>query len=82
MTSEERIAELEAENAKLREQLAVVLAHVQELEARLAKDSHNSASIMKRNRAGDYPLMALPARGSPQHGAGSTRRLSPYPLHS
>src|SRR6266851_3743199 len=43
MTSEERIAELEAENAKLREQLTVVLARVQELEARLAKDSHNSS---------------------------------------
>lgn len=43
MTSEERIAELEAENATLREQLTVVLARVQELEARLAKDSHNSS---------------------------------------
>ncbi|HEV8191279.1 MAG TPA: IS66 family transposase [Ktedonobacterales bacterium] len=42
MTSEERIAHLEAENAQLREQLTVVLARVQELEARLAKDSHNS----------------------------------------
>jgi transposase len=43
MTSEERIAELEAENATLREQLRVVLARVQELETRLAKDSHNSS---------------------------------------
>jgi transposase len=42
MTSEERIAELEAENATLREPLTVVLARVQELEVRLAKDSHNS----------------------------------------
>jgi transposase len=42
MTSEARIAELEADNAGLREQLSVVLARVQELEARLAKDSHNS----------------------------------------
>src|SRR5262249_43248441 len=43
MTSEERIAHLEAENAQVREQLAVVVARVQELEARLAKDSHNSS---------------------------------------
>src|SRR6516165_8603208 len=43
MTSEERIAELEAENARLREQVTAVLARVQELEARLAKDRHNSS---------------------------------------
>ncbi len=43
MTSSERVAELEAENAALREQLVALLARVQELEARLAKDSHNSA---------------------------------------
>jgi transposase len=50
MTPEERIAELEAENARQREQMAVLLTQnsallerVQELEARLAKDSHNSS---------------------------------------
>ena len=37
MTPEERIAELEAENAGLREQMTGLLAQVQELEARLAK---------------------------------------------
>jgi transposase len=52
MKSEERIAELEVENAVLRaqvgelpvlrEQIAVLVARVQEMEARLAKDSHNS----------------------------------------
>src|SRR5262249_59989475 len=42
MRSDERIAELEAENALLREQVTSLLARVQELEARLAKDSHNS----------------------------------------
>ena len=42
MTPEERIAELEAENARQREQIAALVARVQELEARLAKDSHNS----------------------------------------
>jgi len=42
MTADERMAQLEAENAWLREQLTVALARVQDLEARLAKDSHNS----------------------------------------
>jgi transposase len=53
MTLEERIAELEADNAALREQVqelpllreqvVLLVGRVQELEARLAKDSHNSS---------------------------------------
>src|SRR5258708_1287921 len=50
MTSDERIAELETENARLRadyatlrEQVARLLERVQVLEGRLAKDSHNSS---------------------------------------
>jgi hypothetical protein len=43
MTLEERVAELEAEDAVLREQLTVVVVRVQDLEARLAKDSHSSS---------------------------------------
>jgi transposase len=43
MTPEERNAELEAENAVLREQVRGLLERVQALEARLAKDSHNSS---------------------------------------
>jgi transposase len=43
MTPEDRIAELEAENERQREQIAALVARVQELEARLAKDSHNSS---------------------------------------
>ncbi len=42
MTPEEEIA-LRAENAALREQVQALLARVQELEGRLAKDSHNSS---------------------------------------
>src|SRR5215831_5101036 len=52
MEAAERVRELEAENAALREQISalpvlreqvtLLLARVQELEARLAKDSHNS----------------------------------------
>jgi transposase len=43
MTLEERIAQLEAENAALREQVTVLAERLHELEARLAKDSHNSS---------------------------------------
>jgi transposase len=43
MSSDERIAELEAIVAQQREQIVALLGRVQELEARLAKDSHNSS---------------------------------------
>src|SRR5215472_16814306 len=43
MTPDERIAELEAENAALREQVTVLAERLHELEARVAKDSHNSS---------------------------------------
>src|SRR5258708_26066427 len=42
MTPEARIAELEAENATLRERVELLAAQVEELQARLAEDSHNS----------------------------------------
>jgi ribosomal-protein-alanine N-acetyltransferase len=43
MTDQDRIAELEAENAQQRDQIATLLARVRDLEARVAKDSHNSS---------------------------------------
>jgi len=43
MTPEARIAELEAENAVLRAQVEALVERVQALEARQAKDSHNSS---------------------------------------
>src|SRR5260370_35787315 len=42
MTTEEEITALRAENARQREQIAALLGRVQELEGRLAKDSHTS----------------------------------------
>jgi transposase len=42
MTPDERIAQLEALVAQQREQITVLLTRIQELEGRLAKDSHNS----------------------------------------
>jgi hypothetical protein len=43
MTPEEENTVLKAENARQREEIAALVARVQELEARLAKDSHNSS---------------------------------------
>src|SRR5260370_34898042 len=43
MTPVEEIAALRVENAALREQVRALLARVQELEGRLAKDRHNSS---------------------------------------
>jgi hypothetical protein len=43
MRAEERIAQLEAENAALCEQLRQLQVRLAELEVRLAKDSHNSS---------------------------------------
>jgi len=43
MTPEARSAELEAENATLRQRVEMLAAQVQDLQARLAKDSRNSS---------------------------------------
>jgi transposase len=43
MTPSEEIAALKAENSALREQVTALVAQVQDLQARLAKDSHNSS---------------------------------------
>src|SRR5690242_868786 len=56
MTAEERIVQLEVENATLREQLAEALeqlgqtlGRIHELEGQLAKDSHNSSKPLSSN---------------------------------
>jgi transposase len=88
MTPDARIAELEAENAALREQVrelpvlreqvAVLAAQVQELRARLAKDSHNSGKPPSsdglrrtpkslRQRSGKKPGGQLGHRGETLH---------------
>src|SRR5258708_29131172 len=84
--SDERIAELEAENARIhalyeqsQEQIVRLLARVQELEARLAKDSHNRSKPpasdplgrkrprSQRRRSGKKPGGQLGHRGETLH---------------
>jgi transposase len=82
VTPDERSAELEAENARQREQIAALLERVQELEARLAnanKDSHNSNKPpasdplgrkrprSQRKRSGKKPGGQLGHRGETLH---------------
>ena len=45
MTPAEEIAALKAENAALNEQVKALEAQLHELQARLAKDSHNSSKL-------------------------------------
>lgn len=63
---DERIAELEAENAQQREQIAALLERVRELEARLSKDSHNSS----KPPSSDGLKRQLPRTRSLRHKSG------------
>jgi len=93
-TAEERIAELEAENAglradndALRAQVQLLLGRVGEVEARLAKDSHNSSKPpssdplghkrvrSQRRRSGKKPGGQLGHRGETLHLVGTADEL-------
>jgi transposase len=52
---DERIAELEAENARLREQVELLAAQLQDVQARLAKDSRNSGKPPSSDGLGRTP---------------------------
>jgi transposase len=78
MTPEDEIAALKAENARLREQVETLGELVQELQARLAKDSHNSGKPPNsdglgrrtrslRKRSGKQPGGQLGRRGETLH---------------
>jgi transposase len=79
MPPAERIAELEAVVERQREQIAALLGQVQELEARLAKDSHNSGKPPARDGLA-RKTKRLRRRGSKKPGGqlghrGATLRL-------
>src|SRR5260221_2382625 len=83
MTPTARIAELEAENAHQREQIAALVARVQELEARLAKDSHNSSKPQSSDGLG-RKTKSLRRKSGKQSGGhlghgGETLRLVATP---
>jgi transposase len=77
--AEDHLAELEAENAALRAQVKALLGRIEELEARLAKDSHNSSKPpstdplgrkrprSQRRRSGKKPGGQLGHRGETLH---------------
>src|SRR5262245_11955395 len=83
MRSDERIAELEAENASLREQVTSLLARVQDLEARLAKDSHNSGKPPSSDGLRSKPKSLRKPSGKEEGGKlghrGETLRLVATP---
>ena len=72
MKAKERIAQLEAEVAELKEQLACALARIHELEGRKAKNSHNSSHPPSsdgpgRKRLSQRKPSEKPSGGQPGH---------------
>src|SRR5258706_3391628 len=72
MTPEEEITALRAENARQREHIAALLGRVQELEGRLAKDSHTNGKPPSSDglaRKADRPTACPGPPASPGTGA-------------
>jgi hypothetical protein len=91
MRPDERIAQLEAEIERLREQNLALLVRVQDLEARLAKDRHNSSKPPSsdgrkrktktlRQKSGKKPGGQLGHRGETLHLQQSAIRLNRQPV--
>src|SRR2546421_13021040 len=68
MKAEERIVQLEAEVATLREQLAQALARIHELEGQQSKDSHNSHQPPSRTQPWRKRYNQRKASGKPSGG--------------
>jgi transposase len=83
MTTDEELEQLRQENSALREQVAVLSERISELEAQLAKDSHNSHLPPSSDRFHRQPK-SLRKKSSKQPGgqpghAGNTLKLSETP---
>ncbi len=83
MSKDEELEQLRQENAVLREQVALLSERISELEARLAKDSHNSHLPPSSDRFHRQPKSLRKKSeqkpgGQPGH-PGSTLRLTPTP---
>ena len=83
MTPEDENVLLKAENAALREQVSMLVAQVQDLQARLAKDSHNSSKPPSSDGLG-RKTKSLRRRSGKKPGGqighrGDTLRLVAFP---
>lgn len=72
MRAEERIVQLEAENAALCEQLRQLQVHLAELEGRLAKDSYNSS----KPPSSDGPVRKMHSQRKPSSKKSRGRRFT------
>jgi transposase len=82
--AEERLAEVEAENAALRARVEALLGRIVELEARLAKDSHHSSTPPARDPLGRKRPRSQRKRSGKKPGGqlghtGETRHLVAVP---
>ena len=83
MTKDEKLEQLQQENSALREQVALLSERISELEARLAKDSHNSHLPPSSDRFHRQPKSLRKKSGKQPGGqsghAGNTLKLSSTP---
>src|SRR5437868_7280297 len=83
MTKDEELEQLRQENATLRDQVAVLSERINVLEAKLAKDSHNSHLPPSSDRFHRQPKSLRKKSGKKPGGQaghpGSTLKLSPTP---
>jgi transposase len=83
MTKDEELEQLRQENRALREQVALLSERINELEARLAKDSHNSHLPPSSDRFHRQPKSLRKKSGKQPGGqtghAGNTLKMSETP---
>src|SRR6266699_4726831 len=83
MTKDEELEQLRQENSALRDQVALLSERISVLEAKLAKDSHNSHLPPSSDRLGRQPKSLRKRSGKKPGGQsghpGSTLKLSPTP---